>query len=671
MKNWLAKLSFKDAPAQGAWFAITLWGLGLYVIFSLLLALTVSGLVPFGNHNPGVAVWVILGLLVGLTIYLGLTLFRFYYLSCQKTPKREIAFWVVFALYGIMVATSINYGGAAGFVIATALFGAWLFPLLLIPKIRWCCYLAHGFSWTIGALLLIAMLLRAVAEKSNVFGLVPGRSEPGYWTKMIVNHELSGGGWIFLVLLSLVLILAGYLLTAKIFGDVWAVPFRKMFGKGALTLWELAAATYLVFLVMANIASRQTAQDIKNLEQRFGRPMTAAALGKLYLGNDQPNPEFWKNIAKYFDRCDTKVDTIDFGYPPDTIPAPLLTQWRKQFDNADLAAWEQAFAGNIPPEARQHEPGTLAFMTLANLNALRQFARLELWRIRFALMDNNIQDALAAYCRMTNIDDFLLRETNLIGGLVWMSCQNIRLDALQLLLESGKLSNAQLQTLAASLQATEKQIPVMQERCLYSEAVFGLDVFDMIGRGFETYDTKHKTAPYQTLRFLAPQLWWYAAKDKSYMARHYNISSFAAMADPDGAKNAMLISGMMMPGLRPVAAKFDGLTARLRAAGVIIRAVEYQHRHGEYPQTLDNLPLDPFNNQPLQYRSGPCEVEKSAVIRNGDDWKIVYQPETVPGVISWSVGRDQINSNGLRRNHTTRGTKKLDDVSFMVQIPKP
>jgi len=671
MKNWLAKVFFKDAPAQGAWFAVTLWGLGLYVIFSLLLALTASGLVPFGTPNTQVAAWVTLGLLVVLTIYLGLMLFRFYYQSCQGAPRREISFWVVFALYGVMVATSINYGGAAGFAITTALFGVWLFPLLLIPKVRWCCYLAHALSWTIGALLLIVMLIRAGAQKNDMFGIIPGKSEPGHYAKMIASYELSGGGWIFLVLLSLVLIVAGYLLTAKIFGDSQKVPFRNMFGKGVLTLWGFAVATYLIFLVMADIASRQTAQDIKDLEQRFGRPMTAAAIGKLYYGNDQPDPEFWKKIATYRDQCDVKVDSIDFGYNPDTVPAPLLAQWRKQFDNANLAAWEQAFAGNIPPEARQYETGTLVYMTLAHLNSLRQFARLELWRIRFALMDNDIKSALAAYGRMTNADDFLLRETSLIGGLVWIACQSIRLDALQLLLESGQLTDAQLQMLAADLQATQKQIPVMHERSLYSEAVFGMDVFDMIGRGFEAYGTKHKTPPYQTLRFLVPQLWWYAVKDKSCMARHYNVSSFAEMAEPDAVKNGMIISGMMLPALKPVAAKFDSISARLLAAGVVIRAIEYQRQHGEYPKTLNNLPLDPFNNQPLQYRVGPCELERSAVIRNGDDWKIVYQSETVPALICWSVGHDQINSNGLRRNHITRGTKKLDDISFMVQIPKP
>jgi len=392
-----------------------------------------------------------------------------------------------------------------------------------------------------------------------------------------------------------------------------------------------------------------------------------AAMGELYFDGEQGDSAFWRQIESYFKQCNTDLgDGFDFATLSGDLPPPLATQWRQKFAaiSEALTQWEQKFSGNIPPKSRQYQIGD-AFEISSDLRWVRHFDLLELWRIRFALAAGDIDSALAAYGRMKHANDSLRRETDLIGGMLWLVCENLRLDGLQLLLESDKLTAAQLQSFTKDLNNTENLLDPMQWRSLYCEAVFDLDIFNMLEQGFRPGNCNFTTPPLGILRFVLPAAWWYAATDKCYLTGQFNLADFK-QATIKTIPPKLFLSTMLTPDLSTIINKFDYLKARLRAAGVVIRAVEYQRQHGEYPKTLDNLPLDPFNNQPLQYRVGECEIEKSEVIAVDDRWETVYKEETVPGVISWSVGQDQIDNNGIPRYHTL-GDKMSDDISFMIK----
>ena len=44
---------------------------------------------------------------------------------------------------------------------------------------------------------------------------------------------------------------------------------------------------------------------------------------------------------------------------------------------------------------------------------------------------------------------------------------------------------------------------------------------------------------------------------------------------------------------------------------VLIRAEKYRRKHGEFPKTLADLPLDPFTGKPLVYEVGKADVRES------------------------------------------------------------
>uniref|UniRef100_UPI003A933411 hypothetical protein n=1 Tax=Victivallis sp. TaxID=2049020 RepID=UPI003A933411 len=91
--GWWEKLFFRDAPAQGAFYALTQLLLGSYLLFSLLIFLLGIGWVTFTMP----AVWIAAGVVTVLFCYylvMTLTFFR----SQQSGFQRYLS-WLYFVLW--------------------------------------------------------------------------------------------------------------------------------------------------------------------------------------------------------------------------------------------------------------------------------------------------------------------------------------------------------------------------------------------------------------------------------------------------------------------------------------------------------------------------------------------------------------------------------------------
>ena len=104
------------------------------------------------------------------------------------------------------------------------------------------------------------------------------------------------------------------------------------------------------------------------------------------------------------------------------------------------------------------------------------------------------------------------------------------------------------------------------------------------------------------------------------------------------------------------------LTARLRAVRGLIQAELYRRKHGDWPESLPDLPLDPYSGKPLLYRKGEC-LQKFNRLDSEPPHRILPEIHSVPAIQVWSVGPDGVDDGGFRPDGS-----HCDDVRALLRI---
>ena len=114
---------------------------------------------------------------------------------------------------------------------------------------------------------------------------------------------------------------------------------------------------------------------------------------------------------------------------------------------------------------------------------------------------------------------------------------------------------------------------------------------------------------------------------------------------------------MFLPGNR-IGDKFYTLTARVLAMQALLRAEEHRRKYGEFPETLSNLPSDPFSGKPMLYRYGIAEVTELVLQLTEDSswtedepshkgYELTSQSRQAKVVQVWSVGPNRRDESGV------------------------
>ena len=391
--------------------------------------------------------------------------------------------------------------------------------------------------------------------------------------------------------------------------------------------------------------------------------MTAKALSELYFGGKRPGVEFWQQVEDLNEEeRNSEKDSNLLRYPNIlSTPRVKLSDANLQRIRNDLARpdstsnrREQLFSGPIPPAPCDFREGTLFAMIYPNLIEIRHLDLLKLWRIRLALADGRIDDALTVYRSMERVNRSLHRETFQIGGLVWLATENLRLDGLEMLLESGRLTDGQLREISTELTRIEPVIPQIRERALYGEAVSMIDLCDSIATGVLFDDQEPKPVPLRVLRGYFPQFWWFCLREKAEIVRQLNIPDFSHISS--NSSNPSILGEMHIPGLKWASKRFDELAARVRGMRALIAAELWKREHGNYPDMLPGLPEDPFTGKPLLYRKGESRIQVECFSYNPktENWNCRTEKHTVPAIQVWSPAA---GDDGPRNR--TRAIRKL------------
>ena len=602
MKHVLKKFFFWNTSAHGAFFALTFFivGSSLWFTFLQMLWLSNCGLVQFtpmtDRCEPEVQVWAIVQLMI--VLYSLVVFLRATWLFVQNCRKNH------------------HY---------RPLYVA--FPAMLV----WLC----GFLFCLLPLSYLYKNFILYEQTKNLLSSLP--------------PDRLGIAYLAAVLC---MVAAGFFVVQSM-AHAEGVSLRKTPCKAGLALWAVFGIAYLLLLGMAMMQNRQVAVTRSRVEARFGRPLSVDGLREFFGKQGKVDADFWKRLRECQDKLPSEL-SVGGEKMEDwdgQLPDELTPEWQSAFDDYCKSNHEPLFEmekcfDSVPPLPRyEFEPGKVNDLMLEASNPSRKFAKWELSRLRVFLKKQDRQNAMLAYQRLANCTEPLQHEPFLIGSLVWLASESIRLDAMERLLESRLLSDDDLRRLAADMVALEERVPVIHQQAMYSEAIFNLDVIWGVAMG------KASTIAYAQLRWFYPQLWLQAALDKKYILKMYLAEDFSTMTPTQNT--AYILSGALTSAFKKPGNKFHRLTVRTRCMHALLMAESYRREHGDFPAELSDMPTDPFTDKALLYKYGTVDIpEYVCPERDGQEdsfnsFHLEKRIRQVKVVQAWSVGPNGQDDGGI------------------------
>lgn len=674
--NW-RKFLFRNVSARGAFYALTQLLCGCYLLGSL--AILIPGIDGVSPENPlrcggDATLWNWLGYLDGFdrlvlagwagilsafVVFYVWTTLVFFRKFAPRAPLSPLGCWVIW------IALSLFLPGIG----VPAWIAVWIF-LAFFPVVlplfhsagRWKSALGAALSWCVGSALVLLPLFHYCAILFSDGCGFHGSGESFSWI-----FGISEAGWMFWPTAALLLFAVWYILTALFFARREGVRLRTLFGPGVAVWWGVSGSVFLLFCILTAVAGREMSREIAALECRFGRPVTVEALAEIDCGGESPDPtwqERWQqlcNAASPFHPGDDAENEgwAEFNIVPDCVAMSDadLALWRERFSRyvPALAEWEALIAGPIPPEPRRFRRGGWFHRAGSGMEQdCRLFFRLELWRLYFALADENREEALAAY-RSLNLTEKFLRRELLTGAFFPTDLIGLRLAGSRMLLASGILTDEELKSLAAELQEMELVLDSQLEHFRYCQAVCALDFCDLLADGnFGTYGN-HPFPPKAT-RFLLPQLWWYGRREKALLAR--------LLLDPESQTPPPFLSGGIVPDDKFLSRSLRKIRTHCRALRVMVRAEFFRRRHGSWPETLSGLPPDPYGSGTMEYRHGTFPCRRRVFSRR----RLTGLPDVPLDTFCWESREEFVSLPAIQVRSPGAGEKPWEEVSFTLPI---
>lgn len=689
MKTFLKKMLFWDSPVQGAFFALTLLGLGPYIIMSILtkysLDFYLSSCSMLLNDPFAAAAFWILAVTpwIFLVYYMFLTFHFYHKMSCSSGSD----FHKYILRFGLPALMLINgwpclVGDYSSDWMTACFLGFFfaLLPLLFCGR-HWKIALGSVLCWAVWTMMLTSLFFSISATAKT------GREEKlaAFWSSLfsLPCHWFGCSLSVWIVLWISVIplfFLAWYLFSAKLFSAWEGIPLRVLFGKPTIVLLILFAEVFWISCFLVLTSGYCLNHRIKLAETHFGHPLTLKALEKVYNGQDRPDAKYWSRVYKLSRKC-----VVDLPETPSRVSEPfrylpetdVVHVWKRLGKvDKNLIPLEELFSGMVPPQKRAYAAEEVKY-SWSYLESHRIYCNLEFWRFQVTLANGSSPAAaLSVWARMESIHEAMLRECEIDGGLLWLNCGDLILSGVKILLESGKLSDADLGRLEGTLGKIENQLPSFYNRCLYGSLVLFLErssnpSFEMTCRN--KGETRNESIPLKPLRFFFPQIWALILIHISDSVEAYTKTDF----------NYYLLKKQFFHDYVNIAPQnfsimFTRFIAELRSVQVLVRAERYKLEHGRYPDRMKNLPLDPYNGKPLNYRVGNCRVINTTVYWHLDpeyptkafSRKEPDRETVIPAVQVWSVGMDQKDDGGLPTGGNDKRNDYSDDIHVIRRLKK-
>ena len=607
MKNLLRKLFFWDAPAQGAFFGLTL----LAVLPRLLITLSYAACLPLflrGGLQQSFALYSVPVILGAILLY-ALAVFVHFATCAKSRPWTKALVTAVCTCAALMLA----FWGVA----PKEFYGRfwWVVPLALIavgivydnyPHISIRDWLYAVIPLLLGSATLFYVL------KLNAFALAWPFLEQHARLGWLDSTKASPCLMWTLTICAIILLPISYLLLGRIIAKRGGIPYRALFGKGVAMLWCLFALLYLTSAGLALHAMHDYGKAKKELDAFWGISVTPGHLEELYQKSGRVDQAFWNELSSLhpeeFSSFFKQYEGISLitGYINATLPPDIYEQWKTAFAEspARQRAAEMLDAPLPLPVRKLDVIGNDNSFNRA-LSLCRGLTRIELWSVRLAMEANDISSAQKALQRIDNISDFLQHDYSMLSGLLRGAIEGMRSIALSRILESGLADEQWLLEQDALLLEKENSISPEQKRMIQGDAAITLNTMEYSA-----------SASSRSLFLFLPEAWLLLGREGAALARGYCISDFADYPE----KPAGIFAAMLSPGLRSIGTNsIPKWIATLRISRGMIAAELARLKTGHYPESPENLPIDPFSGKPLKYAIGKVEISEEHLKQNDDD----------------------------------------------------
>ena len=670
MKNFFRKLFFWDSPAAGAVFG---WLLNIVYCYCAANLGCLSDTLFTATHVPQELFSTLFLYLVLLLVQLLLLLYSAF-LTCrfffrQDRLHYKVLFWGIIVLHIAALVWAGEANDVGLFMVASGVLSMVGFNALCVRKNNYYFYIAAVLLWA--------------AAMAGLLVLVNST-----WIL-----ELGGGGFIresdgLIPLAWRVPVVytgvAAFVLSLYCLFQLWAKAdgktFHEVWGVGCTVLVFLLVLCYLTCTAFAFYEEKQSEKFMLALENNFKKKISAEALAADYFRNRKVDQKFHDDLQKALEEfSDKDEDFQEIAGSYQILEIPKM--YKERFWGIEAEKLGKFFDNPIPAPAREYSQGNLWGISLPDLSKMRNAARIFTWQMRLASEMKDHAKAMQAWQRSGRIIEYLEQEKSLIGSLVMIAVENIRLEGLEYMLAANILSDQELILIQQYLQRSAAKMPTVNRNALYFEAIFGTDTLIGMAKGTVKHNGKIMHEGVASYRFLVPGLWYLGMKNYSSLLKFYNKENLCKVEEKVKPGSYDLLACMLVPALNAGGERMHMLEMRYKAFYALLEAIKIKRSTGKYPATLPVKTTDYFSGNPLHYKAGAFEVKKVKLVErkkpSEDDGfylesdrkyetDYTYKAPPVQGIAVWSVGKNKVNDNG---SDVDKGVRRCDDIRALLVLP--
>lgn len=592
LKTFFRKLYLLDTPAAGTFWSLCLMLCGCGICATLYWF--TDGIVAYNLYNlrsrytQVYIPWQLIFPALGISFILHF-IFQYFRLFLKLSIGK---FAIIASLLCAVAVVSDSFNlWWCGVIVIILLYG---FGALIFDRSAWKSIVLHGILFS--ALVYCGGTIIYFSDRSAC-------AYRGCTAMMIPDAAVLVLSAVFILLLIGTVIAAG-----KMYSALCKSRFKAIFTWRVKILFALTVLFHIVLIVAGVIAGNVADKEYENLSANQKTPLTVEALKEKYLRTNV-DTGFWKKINKLSEQ--KNGERIEPYYHTAEFPEDKVTAWLKFFSASENhAEIDRMISRPLPGHERNIKKGSLAAVLLPDYYSLRVMARWQFWRIRAALKKGDKPAILAALQRLDNLSAYFAHEPCYIGMIVKLHIDEIKIQALELVLGAKLLNEAELIELKNSCRRVRDTLPEIEYEALWGEIMLGADTFHAFINGWE-FDGR-QIAGWKTFRFVLPQLLLTMEINRFNALKIYrNVNKFSDI--PQRQHLASRSVYRYYADTYAIGASPD-ITHRLKRAVLQQQCMEffleqeiYFLKHGKY-QENPVLPFDPFAQKPMTLVTGELTV---------------------------------------------------------------
>lgn len=488
----------------------------------------------------------------------------------------------------------------------------------------------------------------------------------------VTNPLRTAAGVAPLAYLGAVFFLAAYLLTGWLMAKAERTTFRKLVGRGVLGVWLAVAAVYCVSVGLAlgdQCAYRRTHAA---LVEHFGRPLKASELDRFYPPEPPHSAEFWEEVMRHSAALKSLGEKLAEvcpyyrrNYDHYVLSPEHRQQLRDLLDNSDLHAVEELLAEPLPAIQVVHRDDRYCYEEEHSDDEeyalLNDVAELEHWRLRFALEEREVSEAMRIFLRLKNICDWRCGQTAYDPSRVLRNETDFWLSVTRKMLSSGLGTPEWLREQKELLLSAEARLPSLIPTQYFYNALVCVNALEHV-----VHDNHLRI---RALRWLAPPVWTsvvHLATEtlQSHLEEksgNYSSEFFNRFRDYFAAR------------------RLPRQLVEYRITRGFIAAERFRQQMESFPESLAALPADPYQPETSlryaktsvetnvqvwheeTYEGHECDCESCTPNCTCDqsstyaDWNT--EARTIDVIKIWSVGPD---------GHDDGDAENTDDIGYYL-----